>query len=802
MENTLCNFISFLFNKGVISNPEFFKKQYYNNDKNSTDFDEKYLTKFLANYLYHSKKTNLTNIQFSAHKDVLNKERLFSYYIKNDDFYLIKLFKRIIFINNKYKRVVVQKYFFKWSIYSLFNNKHTIKSIINKNQNGNNNSNIDCGKLTNYNYISNGNNDAFKNNINSNNNSFIMNKSNELYVSNLNNSNIINNNCILDSKNKINGEQITIDKNKENKDNLIKVNNNNLIFEKLYQDRVLRNIKYQNQIKEYNVKDMKECTFKPITNNSKSNNFKRSKSSNYLDKYNNKDTQLSRNTDTYVNIYEKMSKYIEIRNKKIEDLNYKKQNELKDIYTFIPCTNKTKYINSILINDNFEDRQLKYEAKKAENHNRILKSIENNPNTTFKPKINTNICNKSNTDCQFKRSKSNDLKKYHLERNNKINILRNRINEENGVSFKPKLITNDINNKLVNNKGKSVYKRNKEYLLKKNEKLRMIKSYDDFECTFTPKIINNFNSNKYDKLNAESGNNLSCNNILKDNVFNSLNAGNRLHCYKELYKQKINILKSNNNSAEEFSYKPHINKNTNILLIRKYKKEIEKNKSLMKYDNTQTNNNIDEIIMLSNNTKYKKNNLLNKYLIDNNENTIKEEDENILKTKEVFKEKGNLMIYNNNSPIKSTDNNEINLHNINKSNVFNQDKHDDNINFANNRKLDIENIQKIPDKNKFNNNNFVNSNNKDTEVKLNTNTDIYNIQNHTNQSNSIISDYYNQNNNLNICMKDNKCNNNKLSNINNKLNYLNSSNRYIMNNNINIAHKPGMSKFLKSNIAK
>ena len=158
---------------------------------------------------------------------------------------------------------------------------------------------------------------------------------------------------------------------------------------------------------------------------------------------------------------------------------------------------------------------------------------------------------------------------------------------QQGITFKPKI--NNCSQNLENNL--SVYKRNKDFVIQKDIKLKNYITSEDVECTFTPKI------NNHPCLNR----NLSENNP---------DCGERLFNYSNIYKKKKDeIIEEKERLREEFPFKPEINSKSRELLKKK-EKEIHINEKIYGTESIKLTPNIHSSFVLkksTNETNLKKN---------------------------------------------------------------------------------------------------------------------------------------------------------------------------------------------------
>ena len=256
------------------------------------------------------------------------------------------------------------------------------------------------------------------------------------------------------------------------------------------------------------------------------------------------------------------------RREKLRKLSQEKEKRFNSIYTFSPQTNsfndkyrnkKSKSYDKLELENSkdFFQRLSKYERKKIENLNRIKNEIyENSPHP------------KTNKQRSFKLPYNSQ--KYLRMKKEKSKQLREELLNEQGVTFRPKL--NDNINLIIT---KSFQQRNLEYQKAKEIKLNNAK--EDMECTFSPKINSGHSHNASNNINNKSSNNNSHLNNKSD--INHFNVGNRLYNYQNEYKKKLEEIKVKN--EKNYSFKPKISKNTNLILQRKQRiKDLMREKQL------------------------------------------------------------------------------------------------------------------------------------------------------------------------------------------------------------------------------
>ena len=261
------------------------------------------------------------------------------------------------------------------------------------------------------------------------------------------------------------------------------------------------------------------------------------------------------------------------RKEKLRKLSQEKEERFNSLYTFSPKTNliNNKYRNKISkscgkleleknkISNNFINRLSNYERKKKENLNKIKNEIYENSPHPKKRRL---------SERSFKLPYNSQ--KFLSAKNEKSKKLREELLNEQGVTFKPKL--NDNINLII---IKSFQQRNLDYQKAKEIKLNNAK--EDMECTFSPKINSGHSHNASNNINNKSSNNNSHLNNKSD--INHFNVGNRLFNYQNEYKKKLEEIKVKN--EKNYSFKPKISKNTNLILQRKQRiKDLMREKQL------------------------------------------------------------------------------------------------------------------------------------------------------------------------------------------------------------------------------
>lgn len=122
------------------------------------------------------------------------------------------------------------------------------------------------------------------------------------------------------------------------------------------------------------------------------------------------------------------------------------------------------------------------------------------------------------------------------------------------------------------NINSSLIERSQEFVRNKSEKIKALKSKDNRECTFSPKV-NNYSSKT---------------NLINDKETNSV--GERLFKYQNIY--KTNLENRKEDLKEYYKFKPEINKNTYDILKQR---ELMMNEIREKYDMNPKKKNADDM---------------------------------------------------------------------------------------------------------------------------------------------------------------------------------------------------------------
>jgi hypothetical protein len=239
---------------------------------------------------------------------------------------------------------------------------------------------------------------------------------------------------------------------------------------------------------------------------------------------------------------------------------------MNTLYSFSPSLNFTKNKTKICTKEFFERLKF-YDNTKSEKFKKIKEEAHRIPGRSHK-RINSQSCVK-NRENSTTLNISFDLVEYQNRKKKKLKQIQNSmlqvnkyinfhfiILKEQGITFKPKL-NEDVNINI----NSSLIERSREFVRNKSEKIKALKSKDNSECTFSPKV-NNYsskaNSNDDDKTNS---------------------VGERLFKYQNIY--KTNLENRKEDLKEYYKFKPEINQNTYDILKQR---ELMLNEIRDKYD--------------------------------------------------------------------------------------------------------------------------------------------------------------------------------------------------------------------------
>ena len=196
----------------------------------------------------------------------------------------------------------------------------------------------------------------------------------------------------------------------------------------------------------------------------------------------------------------------------------------------------------------FINRLAEYEKIKKLNLEKIKNEVDMDTRGNF---------NKNKNKYYSRRVPYNNIENsqyYFAKRQKNLNKIIQNIYEEQGITFHPKT------NKSYNDKIKNdIIERNKEFIKDKQEKLLKYFNVKEKECTFKPKINNLSTISILNNNKTRQQSNLSY-----KTEQNSFDVSKRLFDYQNKYKEKLEDIRSK--YKENYSFKPEISKNTDIIL--------------------------------------------------------------------------------------------------------------------------------------------------------------------------------------------------------------------------------------------
>ena len=514
MEHTIYEFSKYLNKIGIIENKDFDKMVKQHQDINDDNYDFK-ITQSLNLILQsrkisymktkETKETSNVSKSFSFFDEILDSQALYNGYINLDDQMIVNLFHSILRIKGEKLRETKQRFFYKWRYISIIMKS---RAVILASKYREEDEYIKQKEVELASTIK------------------IQNQEQLYYYS--------------DKENKYQHEQDIVrdlSKSKVVKEEHSDVNNQVPIYEKLYKEKYDREAKINEFIRQRNMEDLKECTFKPQVNT----------------KYFKYHPKIERRKEP---IYEQLINERNLKELRLKTLSKETEEKLKTQYTFKPVL-KSKFKDTKNEKLSFNERVIQYDIKKNLNIEKIKNEIENK-HVPIRSISNDNI---------GKRSLSLiNPRDYNIQKQRKIKELESQINKESGITFKPKINANipvDSN----------VIERNQLHLRKLEEKLKILSYPNENECTFVPRINEKNNSEERNFIGEE--------------------AGYRLHLYYNHYLQKKMQIREN--SVENYSFQPYINKNTYLILENK-KKELQKLKENFPSESLENTQNIQDFI--------------------------------------------------------------------------------------------------------------------------------------------------------------------------------------------------------------
>ena len=412
----------------------------------------------------------------------------------------------------------------------------------------------------------------------------------------------IDNNFIKTSLSSNNMKKKIISKNKNRNQNL-KPLTGNIYLENLMKNQESEKIKTTNN---FDINKFIENEILKSSGNNKLNNIIDNNET--LNKSNkNKDLKNKNlNTEKFINrgFYDKNFKYNDIKEKKLESLRNNIQDDEKDIYTFQPEINKiSEKFNKIrkekgnkFNNPNIINHYKEYQEKKIEDCKN--KQIKNKllENYSFRPSINEIDENAYNKIKQKRNEKDNQDKiinfnKYYEDLIKKTKEKQMKYNIMEEFPFQPIINHNNIKEsftnrlKLYENQSKEKMNKIKEEVEEMNKNLSKPVLYKNKK--YIKKKVKD-NNNKNNEMNNNQTNNINKtnNNIQKNKNMNNANLKNKNININIKSNSKINII---DNSNENSNKKNDIYKNKfiydKINEGRMKKKELERKSN--EYSNTE-----------------------------------------------------------------------------------------------------------------------------------------------------------------------------------------------------------------------
>ena len=393
-----------------------------------------------------------------------------------------------------------------------------------------------------------------------------------------------------------------ISKNKNRNQNL-KPLTGNIYLENLMKNQESEKIKTTNN---FDINKFIENEILKSSGNNKLNNIIDNNET--LNKSNkNKDLKNKNlNTEKFINrgFYDKNFKYNDIKEKKLESLRNNIQDDEKDIYTFQPEINKiSEKFNKIrkekgneFNNPNIINHYKEYQEKKIEDCKN--KQIKNKllENYSFRPSINEIDENAYNKIKQKRNEKDNQDKiinfnKYYEDLIKKTKEKQMKYNIMEEFPFQPIINHNNIKEsftnrlKLYENQSKEKMNKIKEEVEEMNKNLSKPVLYKNKKY-IQKKVKDNINKNNEMNNNQTNNINKTNNNIQKNKNMNNANLKNKNININIKSNSKINII---DNSSENSNKKNDIYKNKfiydKINEGRMKKKELERKSN--EYSNTE-----------------------------------------------------------------------------------------------------------------------------------------------------------------------------------------------------------------------
>ena len=540
-----------------------------------------------------------------------------------------------------------------------------------------------------------------------------------------------------------------------NEYNLNKINSNDLNNENNYNIYYIYNpkIKYKSKSigRARNTNNFITLSSKPWGYSYNKNNY----NNNIINRQKKKSPSMNNlmRQDLFNNLYDDQKK----RYEKLKKLNKEKEDKFNTIYTFTPklIPNKLneKYFKNLSVSkfnkmpDNNEDNATSLITNSNnnsslnnirlnvyKNNKKELGNAEDNPLDFLSrlaeyEKIKKMKLEKIKNEFDIKSKKRNNTYKNnnyknkipdnHLLNNSKnyfdnkqknIEKITKNMNKEQGITFRP-FTNKKFNDKIKDKMKKNVIERNNEFMKDRQEKIEKITLMKEKELTFKPKI----NSLSTMAILNKNKTGQECNSNFKIEN-NNQDVSKRLFDYQNKYKESLEIKR--NKFKENYSFKPEISKNTDMILNNKKKK-------MEYFKENEENNLINDMKDGNKNELNNKNNNYQNY-VKNNEILLKQK--KLGKLEEISKRISELSEENmlnteekTNSPIK---NNDKKSKKFKKSKLINENKEV----YNNTDSLENNNFQKKQNSN----NNELNYNNLNNNINYRNNISLKKEQNNEN----------------------------------------------------------------------
>lgn len=291
------------------------------------------------------------------------------------------------------------------------------------------------------------------------------------------------------------------------------------IHERLYNDRIRRDVVQNEMAKHFRYQEVKDCTFTPKINSQ-------------LKKQN----KIPNDQPSYIKLYDNRKE----KEDHMRFLSLEREKRMNEVYTFQPNVN-SKYKMKRQSSD-FYERQKMYSSSKTRRLRQIQEDVEKSiPSPSKRPRPSSAVRSRDTSLINLSTDRIDKITEYKRKRTENLKKIEESMLMDQGVTFKPKL-----NESINANINSSLIERNEEFMRNKSQKLRTIANKEENECTFSPKIN--------EKQRGQ---------IYIDNS-ETLPVGDRLFRYQHKYQQNAHQKKEM--YKENYSFKPDINSNTYEIL--------------------------------------------------------------------------------------------------------------------------------------------------------------------------------------------------------------------------------------------